>query len=76
MRSVEPTPFTPGDRHGVHQRPDLGKINFSPICPGLSRRLNKFRLGSYDHRARTAGNPLGMRPNEPTFEKSEDRRTA
>jgi monoamine oxidase len=55
-----------------------GKINFQPELPkGYLDALNKLKLGSYDHIAlELPGNPLGLRPNELTFEKSEDRRTA
>jgi monoamine oxidase len=55
-----------------------GKINFQPDLPkNYLDALNRLKLGSYDHVAlELPGNPLGLRPDELAFEKSEDRRTA
>jgi monoamine oxidase len=55
-----------------------GKIRFQPELP--KRHLEaatRLKLGSYDHIAlELPGNPLGLRPDELSFEKSESRRTA
>jgi len=55
-----------------------GKIDFQPNLPkGYLDALRKLKLGSYDHIAlELPGNPLGLRPDELTFEKSENRQTA
>jgi monoamine oxidase len=55
-----------------------GKIQFTPDLP--KRQLDaaaKLKLGSYDHVAlELPGNPLGLRPDELVFEKSDSTRTA
>jgi monoamine oxidase len=55
-----------------------GKIKFIPDLP--KRQLDaaaKLKLGSYDHVAlELPGNPLGLRPDELVFEKSDGTRTA
>src|SRR5262245_12215979 len=55
-----------------------GRIKFTPDLP--RRHLDaaaKLRLGSYDRVAlELPGNPLGLRPDEPVFEKSSGPRTA
>ena len=55
-----------------------GKIKFTPDLP--KRQLDaaaKLGLGSYDHVAlELPGNPLGLRPDELVFEKSDSGRTA
>jgi monoamine oxidase len=54
------------------------KIRFLPELP--KRHLDaiaRLRLGSFDHVAlELPGNPLGLRPDELAFEKSDSRRTA
>jgi monoamine oxidase len=55
-----------------------GKIKFTPDLP--KRQLDaaaKLKLGSYDHVAlELPDNPLGLRPDELVFEKSDSSRTA
>jgi monoamine oxidase len=55
-----------------------GKIKFTPDLP--KRQLDaaaRLKLGSYDHVAlELPGNPLGLRPDEMVFEKSDSNRTA
>jgi monoamine oxidase len=55
-----------------------GKIRFTPDLP--KRQLDaaaKLKLGSYDHVAlELPDNPLGLRPDELVFEKSDSARTA
>jgi len=55
-----------------------GKIKFTPDLP--KRHLDaaaKLKLGSYDHIAlELPDNPLGLRPDELVFEKSDSARTA
>jgi monoamine oxidase len=55
-----------------------GKIKFTPDLP--KRQLDaaaKLKLGSYDHVAlELPENPLGLRPDELVFEKSDSTRTA
>jgi monoamine oxidase len=55
-----------------------GKIKFMPDLP--KRQLDaaaKLKLGSYDHVAlELPDNPLGLRPDELVFEKSDSNRTA
>src|SRR5206468_1350468 len=55
-----------------------GRIKFSPELP--RRHLDaaaKLKLGSYDRVAlELPGNPLGLRADEPVFEKSNGPRTA
>jgi monoamine oxidase len=55
-----------------------GKIKFTPDLP--KRQLDaaaKLKLGSYDHVAlELPDNPLGLRPDELVFEKSDSARTA
>jgi monoamine oxidase len=55
-----------------------GKIQFTPDLP--KRQLDaaaKLKLGSYDHVAlELPDNPLGLRPDELVFEKSDSTRTA
>ena len=55
-----------------------GKIKFTPELP--RRQLDaagKLKLGSYDHVAlELPDNPLGLRPDELVFEKSDSARTA
>ncbi len=55
-----------------------GKIKFQPDLPKRHlEALSKLKLGSYDHIAlELPGNPLGLRPDELSFEKSDNRRTA
>jgi len=55
-----------------------GKIKFTPDLP--KRQLDaaaRLKLGSYDHVVlELPGNPLGLRPDELVFEKSDSNRTA
>ena len=55
-----------------------GKIKFTPDLP--KRQLDaaaRLKLGSYDHVVlELPGNPLGLRPDELVFEKSDSARTA
>jgi monoamine oxidase len=55
-----------------------GKINFQPDLPKSHlEAARRLKLGSFDHIAlELPGNPLGLRPDEVVFEKSENRRTA
>jgi monoamine oxidase len=55
-----------------------GKIKFTPDLPRRQLdALAKLRLGSYDHIVlELPGNPLGLRPDELVFEKSDSNRTA
>jgi monoamine oxidase len=55
-----------------------GKIRFQPEIPKRhAEALSKLKLGGYDHIAlELPGNPLGLKPDELSFEKSDNRRTA
>jgi monoamine oxidase len=55
-----------------------GKIKFTPDLPRRQLdALAKLKLGSYDHIVlELPGNPLGLRPDELVFEKSDSNRTA
>ncbi len=54
------------------------KIRFQPELPKRhAEALSRLKLGSYDHIAlELPGNPLGLKADELSFEKSENRRTA